>query len=66
MPADPKAYQEASRINDPDKKIAALEKLKQDFPQSNYSTSADNIILGELLKGKPDEKDRIRKTADGI
>jgi thiol-disulfide isomerase/thioredoxin len=66
MPADAKAYQAATRITDPDKKIAALEKLKLDFPQSNYLQTADNAILSALLKSKPDEKDRIRKTAELI
>jgi thiol-disulfide isomerase/thioredoxin len=66
MPADAKAYQAASRITDADKKIAALEKLKKDFPQSNYVQTADTSILSTLLKSKPDEKGRIRKTADAI
>jgi thiol-disulfide isomerase/thioredoxin len=66
MPADVKAYQAATRITDADKKIAALEKLKQDFPQSNYLQIADNAILGTLLKSSPGEKDRIRKTAEAI
>lgn len=64
MPADAKAYQAASRITDPDKKIAALEKVKQDFPQSNYLQIADNAILSTLLKSKPDERNQIRKIAD--
>ena len=66
MPEDAKAYQAASRITDPDKKIVALEKLKQDFPQSNYLQIANNAILGTLLKSKPDDRDRIRKTAEAI
>jgi hypothetical protein len=66
MPADAKAYQAASRITDPDKRIAALEKFKLDFPQSNNLQIVNNAILGTLLKSKPDEKGRIRKTAAAI
>ena len=36
-PPDQKAYIEAMKITDPEKKIAALEKLKTDFPDSTYA-----------------------------
>ena len=66
LQADAKAYREASRITDADKKLAALDKLKSDFPNSSYVQIADEAILAALLKSKPDEQARIRKTADAI
>ena len=65
-PPDAKAYQAASRIADPDQKIAALEKMKRDYPDSSYVSAANNRILGALLKSKPEEKERIRKLAGSI
>jgi thiol-disulfide isomerase/thioredoxin len=66
IPPDQKAYTEASKLTDPEKKIAALEKLKKDFPDAMYATIADLSILSTMLKGLPDEKVRIRKTADAM
>ena len=36
-PPDQKAYTEAGKITDPEKKIAAYEKLKTDFPGGVYA-----------------------------
>src|ERR1039457_4004428 len=44
-PPDQKAYNEATKITDNEKKIAALEKLKTDFPSSMYASIADSQIL---------------------
>src|SRR4051812_27720756 len=66
IPPDQKAYTEAGKLTDPEKKIAAYEKLKTDFPDSVYGSAADNAILSTLLKSLPDKTGRIRKTADGI
>src|SRR5450759_2878442 len=35
-PPDQKAYTDAGKIADPEKKIAALEKFQTDFPDSSY------------------------------
>jgi hypothetical protein len=53
-PPEPKAYTEASRISDPQKKIEALEKFKRDFPASVFP--ADQAILSTLVKSFPDSK----------
>src|SRR5882724_2535643 len=65
-PPDLKAYEEAGKLTDPEQKIAALEKVRRDFPTGVYASAADYAILRTLLKSMPDQKDRIRKTSDGI
>src|SRR4051794_21835623 len=65
-PPDQKAYNEAAKITDPAKKIEALEKVKKDFPDTAYGEIVDNLILSTMIKNMPDQKIRIRKTAEGI
>ncbi|MEI9975031.1 MAG: hypothetical protein WDO73_25060 [Ignavibacteriota bacterium] len=65
-PPDSKAYTDASRINDPLKKIAALEKFKTDFPNSNSIATANLAILSTLAQRMPEQKDRIRDFAKGL
>ena len=62
-PPDQQAYNEASKIADPEKKIAALEKLKTDFPDSRYAAIAETPIFSTLIQKLPEQKDRIRKAA---
>jgi hypothetical protein len=47
---DMKAYQDAVKISDVDKKIEALAKVKADFPDSPVVDMADSQILGALVK----------------
>ena len=63
---DLKAYNEANRIAEPQKKIDALEKWKTDFPASPMLQSADRAILTTLVQKFPGEKDRIHKVADAM
>ena len=65
-PPDQKAYNEASKITDNEKKIAALEKLKTDFPGSMYASIADSQIFSTLIQKMPEQKDRIRKAAKAM
>jgi thiol-disulfide isomerase/thioredoxin len=65
-PPDSKAYTDASRINDPVKKIAALEKFKTDFPNSNSIANANLAILSTLAQRMPDQTTRIRDFAKGL
>jgi thiol-disulfide isomerase/thioredoxin len=62
-PPDQKAYEEASKITDPAKKIEALEKFKKDFPNGVYSSLADSAILNTLATKMPGETAKIRETA---
>jgi hypothetical protein len=62
-PPDEKAYNEAGKIADPAKKIAALEKLKKDFPDSSYISTATSQILDTLVQKLPEQTGRIRKAA---
>jgi thiol-disulfide isomerase/thioredoxin len=62
-PPDTKAYTEASRIMDPEKRIAALEKFKTDFPDSAMLQQADMAILGTLVTRLPGQTARIRELA---
>jgi thiol-disulfide isomerase/thioredoxin len=65
-PPDSKAYQEANKIADPEKKIEALEKFKHDFPESQMQDAADESILSTLVKKLPDQTARIRRQAAGM
>jgi hypothetical protein len=65
-PPDQKAYDEASKITDPAKKIEALEKLKKDFPESSFTTLADSAILSTLATKMPGETAKIRQTAQAM
>ncbi|SPF34420.1 conserved exported hypothetical protein [Candidatus Sulfopaludibacter sp. SbA4] len=62
-PPDLKAYREATKETDPEKKIAALEKWKADFPESNMKDSADSAILNTLVTKLPSQETRIREFA---
>ena len=63
-PADQKAYDEARRIKDPEKKIEALEKLVKDFPDRFTAFQARNDILDTLIKNFPTQTDRIKAAAE--
>ena len=62
-PPDEKAYTEARKIADPEKKIAALEGIKKNFPDSRYVSAANSQIFNTLIQKLPDQKERIRKAA---
>src|ERR1017187_7026691 len=59
-PPDEKAYREAGKMADPEKKIAALEGIKKDFPDSRYVSAANWQIFNTLIQKMPDQKERIR------
>src|SRR5678815_672612 len=63
MPPDRQAFQDASRIKEPDKKIAALEKFIADYPKSLVVSSAHQQIFETLVKATPDQKDKILEQA---
>ena len=65
-PPDQKAYTEAGKITDPEKKIAAYEKLKTDYPGGVYASMADSQIFNTLVQKMPDQRDRIRKAAKAL
>lgn len=58
-----KAYDEARRIKDPQKKIEALEKVTKDF-QGFVVMQARNEMLDTLIKNFPTQTDRIRAAAE--
>ncbi len=62
-PPDLKAFQDASKITDPEKKIEALEKFKKDFPDSQQAGSANTAILSTLVQKLPKQEARIRMAA---
>lgn len=63
-PLDVKAYDEARRIKDPEKKIEALEKVAKDFPDRFSAFQARNEVLDTLIKNFPSQTDRIRAAAE--
>jgi tetratricopeptide (TPR) repeat protein len=63
---DEKAYREARKIADPEKKIAAFEKLRANFPDSRYGYNANSQILSTLVQKMPEQTDRIRKAAKAM
>lgn len=64
MPADQKAFGDALRIKEPDKKIEALEKFLADFPRSGIAASAHQAIFDTLVKAYPDQKEKILERAN--
>jgi predicted Zn-dependent protease len=63
-PADQKAYTDASRIKDPQKKIEALEKFLEQYPDSFMTNRANLDILDALIKSQPESKDKILARAE--
>jgi hypothetical protein len=63
VPSDRKAYNAAQAISDPEKKIAALEKFKLDFPESSMTEDADALIFKTLVRKLPEQKKRIVELA---
>lgn len=63
MAPDRKAYTDAARIADPQKKIEALEKFIADFPRSSMIGPAHQSIASALIKNTPDQTARIVKHA---
>src|ERR1019366_2666559 len=63
---DQQAWTEAGKIVDPEKKIAALEKIKVDFPNSRYAAISDTLILNTLIQKLPEQTDRVRKAAKAV
>jgi len=59
-PPDVQAFQDANKITDPAEKIAAFEKFKKDFPDSNMAASADHSILSTLASKMPDQTARMQ------
>ena len=59
-----RAYDEARRIKDPEKKIEALEKVIKDFPERFAAFQSRNEILDTLIKNYPTQTDRIRAAAE--
>ena len=65
-PPDQKAYNDAMRITEPEKKIEALQKVKKDFPDSVYAGVVDSAVFSTMVDKMPDQKDRILKTAKAM
>ena len=63
-PPEQKAYDEARRIKDPEKKIEALEKLVKDFPDRFQAFQARNEILDTLIRNFPTQTERIKAAAE--
>jgi tetratricopeptide (TPR) repeat protein len=59
LPPDRKAYGEAIRVTEPQKKIEALEKFIADFPDSFMVSGANQTILSTLVKNSPEQQERI-------
>ena len=62
-PPDQKAFFEANKITDPEKKIEAIKKWKADFPNSEMQEGADSTILHTLTTKLPEQTARIRSFA---
>src|SRR2546429_931936 len=63
---DQKAYDEARRIKDPQKRIEALEKVVKDFPDKFAAFQARNDVLDAYIKNFPTQTDKIRVAAEKI
>ena len=66
VPPEQKAFDEARRIKEPQKKIEALEKVIKDYPERFVAFQARNEILDALIKNFPDQKEHIHTAAEKI
>jgi len=64
QPPDSKAYDEARRIRDPQKKIDALEKVLKDYPDGFPAFQARSDVIDVLIKNFPTLTDRIRAAVE--
>jgi thiol-disulfide isomerase/thioredoxin len=65
-PPDLKAYREYSKETDPEKKVAALEKWKAEFPNSSMRNTVDREIVNTLVTKLPAQEERIRNHAASL
>lgn len=63
---DTKAYNDANRLTDPDKKVEAMRAFIKDFPDSTRKTSAHQAIFDTLVKSRPGDRDGILEAAKAI
>src|SRR5688572_901002 len=63
---DTKAYNDANRLTDPDKKVEAMRAFIKDFPDSTRKTSAHQVIFDTLVKSRPGDRDGILEAAKAI
>ena len=56
---DRKAYIDANRISDPQKKIEALEKFLADFPRSTMLYIVHGSLMSALIKAQPEQREKI-------
>ena len=66
LPPDQRAYSEAGKLTDPEQEIAALQKLREDFPGSIFGRLAGPSILSTLIQKLPEQTERIRKFASQL
>src|SRR5436190_12491745 len=59
-----KAYDEARRIKDPQKKIDALDKVIKDYPEKVQASMARSDSLDVYIKSFPTQTDKIRAAAE--
>ena len=63
---DTKAYNDANRLTDPDKKVEAMRAFIKDFSDSPRKTSAYQAIFDTLVKSRPGDRDGILDAAKAI
>ena len=63
---DAKAYTDASRLTDPDKKVEAMRAFIKDYPDSPRKTTAYQTIFDTLVKSRPGDRDSILEAAKAI
>jgi len=61
-----KAYDEARRIKDVEKRIEALEKVTKDYPDKFVTFQARSDVLDAYIKNFPTRTDKIRAAAESI
>lgn len=61
-----KAYDEARRIKDVEKRIEALEKVIKDYPDKLVTFQARSDVLDAYIKNFPARTDKIRAAAESI
>jgi hypothetical protein len=64
MPPEQVAYNAATKIKDPAEELAALEKVRTDFPGTRILGQVNSTVLTVLITNFPDRKDAINAAID--
>jgi hypothetical protein len=61
VPPEQKALTDALALTDPAARVAAIEKIRTDFPEVPFLSTVDSQLLSQLVNNFPDRVERSRR-----